>query len=425
MISISSLISGYFRVRPGRFGGLGRALSSRDYRLYACGHIAHVHGWWGNKLGLGWLTWELTGSAGWLGIVAFAGMIPVMLIAPFAGALTDRVGHRNCAMLAGGVASLVSGAIAVLALSGRLDLILLISLAITQGLFFGIEFPARQSLIAQLVGRENISAAIAFNTTVFQVGAFVGPVLAGILISTHGAGAAVLLFSASSVWMAFMMFLVRHRNPLSKERRDAGLLSDITDGFRYIAGNTSLRLLFLISFSSGFLLRPYIDLLPGFSDEIFHRGAEGLAMLNAVAGLGALVFGVFLIFRGRTKGLARIMMMGACCTPVLLALFAATTLFNVALAVLAFAAMMLIATHVCSYSLVQNLIDPAMRGRVISINAAISIGSPALGALMMGTLAEFIGLRPALATTAILALLAAMALVPSVRRHAADMEIDP
>lgn len=221
------------------------------------------------------------------------------------------------------------------------------------------------------------------------------------------------------------MFLVRHRNPLSKERRDAGLLSDITDGFRYIAGNTSLRLLFLISFSSGFLLRPYIDLLPGFSDEIFHRGAEGLAMLNAVAGLGALVFGVFLIFRGRTKGLARIMMMGACCTPVLLALFAATTLFNVALAVLAFAAMMLIATHVCSYSLVQNLIDPAMRGRVISINAAISIGSPALGALMMGTLAEFIGLRPALATTAILALLAAMALVPSVRRHAADMEIDP
>ena len=406
-------------------GGVGRALSSRDYRLYACGHIAHVHGWWGNKLGLGWLTWELMESAGWLGIVAFAGMIPVMLIAPFAGALTDRYGHRNCAMFAGGVASLVSGVIALLALSGRLDLPLLIALAIMQGLIFGVEFPARQSLIAQLVGRENISAAIAFNSTVFQVGAFVGPVMAGVLISTYGAGAAVLLFSTTSVWMSFMMFLIRHRNPLSLERREAGILSDIDDGFRYIAGNTSLRLLFLISFTSGFLLRPYIDLLPGFSAEIFHRGAEGLAMLNAAAGLGALVFGVVLVFRGRTKGLARIMMIGACCAPISLALFAATTQFSIALAALACAAVMMIAGQVGSYSLVQNLIDPAMRGRVISINAAISIGSPALGALMMGTLAEIVGLRPALATTAILALLVVIVVLPSIRRHADDMEVDP
>jgi MFS family permease len=321
-------------------------------------------------------------------------------------------------MFFGGVASIVSGTIAVLALTGRLDLTLLISLAILQGLLFGIEFPARQSLIAQLVGRGNISAAIAFNSTVFQVGAFVGPVLAGVLISTYGAGASVLMFSATTVWMAFMMFLIRHRNPLSSDRKDAGLLSDISEGFRYIAGNISLRLLFLISFTSGFLLRPYIDLLPGFSAEIFHRGAEGLAMLNAVAGIGALIFGVFLIIRGRTRGLARFMMIGACLAPVLLAVFAASTQFVVALGVLGCAAMMLIATHVCSYSLVQNLIDPAMRGRVIAINAAISIGSPALGALMMGMLAEIFGLRPALITTA------ALALIPLVRRHAETMEVD-
>ena len=72
------------------FGGFGRALSSPHYRLYACGHIANVFGWWGNRLGIGWLTWELTGSAGWLGIVAFAGMIPVTLVSPFAGVLADR-----------------------------------------------------------------------------------------------------------------------------------------------------------------------------------------------------------------------------------------------------------------------------------------------------------------------------------------------
>ena len=71
-------------------GGIGRALSSPHYRLYACGHIANVFGWWGNRLGIGWLTWDLTGSAGLLGVVAFAGMIPVTLVAPVAGVLADR-----------------------------------------------------------------------------------------------------------------------------------------------------------------------------------------------------------------------------------------------------------------------------------------------------------------------------------------------
>ncbi len=79
------------RFRPELLGGLGRAMSSRNYRFYALGHLAHVHGWWGNKLGIGWLTWELTGSAGWLGIIAFTGMIPVMVVAPFGGALLEPI----------------------------------------------------------------------------------------------------------------------------------------------------------------------------------------------------------------------------------------------------------------------------------------------------------------------------------------------
>lgn len=418
-------LTDFVRLRPELLGGLGRALSSQDYRLYACGHVAHVHGWWGNKLGLGWLTWELTGSAGWLGIVAFAAMIPVTLTAPFGGALADRHGHRRMALIAGAAGSIATAAIAVLALTGSLTLPLLISLAVMQGVLFGLEFPARQALIPQLVGRENIPAAVAFNSTTFQVGAFLGPVLAGAMITRYGAGASVGLFACTTLWMATMMLLIRHKSPISPERAAAGILDDMGEGFRYLAGNPALRLLLLMSFTSGLLLRPYVDLLPGFADEVFQRGAEGLAELNAAAGLGAFSVALVLLFRSRTKGLARTMMTGAVLAPLGLALFAATDRFEIALAVLFVSAMLMLATHVGAYSLVQSMIAPAMRGRVIAINAAISIGSPALGALLMGQLAEFAGLRPAIACTAVTAFVVVICLLPELRRRAPEMEGDP
>ena len=184
-------------------------MSSRNYRLYALGHLAHVHGWWGNKLGIGWLTWELTESAGWLGIVAFTCMIPVMVVAPFGGALGDRYGHRRMAIMIGALGGVVTATIAGLAMTGAMTVPILLTLTFCQGLTFGVEFPARQALIPQLVDRANISAAIAFNATTFQVGSFIGPVLAGVAISAYGAGASILIFAISTIWMVTMMYMIR------------------------------------------------------------------------------------------------------------------------------------------------------------------------------------------------------------------------
>jgi len=420
-----SLSSRIFHIRPELLGGFGRALSSRDYRLYACGHVAHVFGWWGNRLGLGWLTWELTGSAGWLGIVAFSGMIPVMLIAPLAGALADHYGHRRAALIAGTGGGIVTLTLAALASMGEMTVALLLTLSVLQGAMFGFEFPARQALIPQLVGRQNISAAIAFNSTTFQVGAFVGPVIAGLLISNFGAGASIGLFGCTTVWMATMIFLIRHRPPPDEDRKERRILADIGEGFRYLAGNPSLRLLLLLTFTSGVLIRPYTELLPGFSAEVFGRGAEGLAALTSAAGLGALTSALFLVFRGRTRGLVRIMLTGMSCAALGLVMFTATESFTLALGVIALMSMMLLAGHVGAYSLVQNMSAPAMRGRVISFNAAVSVGSPALGALLLGWVAEMVGLRWALAGAACIAFMVVISVIPAVRRHAAEMEAEP
>ena len=406
------------------FGGFARALSSPHYRLYACGHIANVFGWWGNRLGIGWLTWELTGSAGWLGIVAFAGMIPVTLVSPFAGVLADRHGHRQMAMLAGIFGGSVSVALALLTIYGETTIPILLGLSILQGVAFGTEFPARQALIPQLCKRENLSAALAFNATTFQVGTFLGPVLAGFLITRWGTGASIMLFAATNYWMALMILFIRFRPEPRDPRDNRSFLTEIAGGFRYIAQTPSLRLLFMIAFTSGLLLRPYTELLPGFSGEVFGRGPEGLAALTAAAGFGALACGLLLVFRGRARGLVNIMLGGAVCGSVMLAVFAATNTLNAGIAVLAVASFLMLACHVGAYSLIQNTTDAEMRGRVISVNVSISIGAPALGALMIGWLAEAFGLQWAVAASALLALVIMLVLLPSVRKQTAAMEAE-
>ncbi|CAN0437803.1 unnamed protein product [Discosporangium mesarthrocarpum] len=405
-------------------GGFGRALSSPHYRLYACGHIANVFGWWGNRLGIGWLTWELTGSAGWLGIVAFAGMIPVTLVSPFAGVLADRHGHRQMAMLAGVFGGSVTVILALLTIYGETTIPILLGLSILQGVAFGTEFPARQALIPQLCARENLSAALAFNATTFQVGTFLGPVLAGFLITRWGSGASIMLFGITNFWMALMILFIRFRPEPRDPRDNSGFLSEIAGGFRYIAATPSLRLLFMIAFTSGLLLRPYTELLPGFSDAVFGRGPEGLAALTAAAGFGALACGLVLVFRGRARGLVNIMLGGAIFGSIMLAAFAATDTLTLGVGVLAVASFLMLACHVGAYSLIQNATDAEMRGRVISVNVSISIGGPALGALMIGWLAEAVGLQWAVTASALLALAIVLILLPSVRRQAPVMEAE-
>jgi MFS family permease len=419
------LIRRIITAHPELFGGVARALSQRNYRLYALGHVAHVHGWWGNRLGIGWLTWELTEQATWLGIITVASMLPAMIAAPFAGAVGDRYGHRRTAITGGLAGTVITASLGFLALTGRIDLESLVLFTILQGLIFGFEFPARQALIPQLVGRQNISAAVAFNSTTFQLGTFVGPVIAAALIALINPGAAILSFAMTSAWMMLMLSLIDIAPLPRDEAASGGLLADMRAGFRYVAGERAIGLLFLLTFTTGFFLRPYTDLMPGFAAEVFERGAEGLGALNSASGFGALLVAIWLLTRSRTQGLVTILVVSSLLTTLALIAFAATPYFIAALFILALAAGGLIAAQVSAYSLVQTLARPDMRGRVISINISIGMGAPALGTLSIGWLADRIGLGGAVTIAAGLAMVIILLALPALRRRRAAMEAGP
>ena len=412
------------RLKLKPFGGVSRALAHREYRFYVSGHVVHVMGWWGNRIGLGWLAWELTRSPSFLGIIAFASLIPVMIIGPFAGALADRYGHRRVTLRSGFGLFLTTFAIGAIALSGNMTAPLLVALTLLQGLCFGIDFPARQSLIPQLVDRASISAAVALNASSFHMGAFVGPVIAGVLITGIGSGASILMSAATTAWMLTMIWLIRRDPVRPRDPGAPGIVADLLEGFRYVGQTPSLLFLLGMSFAGGLLIRPFHDLLPGFADSVFGRGVEGLATLNAAAGLGALVGALFLLARGRTEGLTRIMLTGAFLAGAALFLFTLTDRFWLAAGMIFTVSLSLLTVQVGSNSLLQTIARPDMRGRTISMSSSMSVGGPALGALAMGFLADRFGLQFVLGISAVAGMLIYLAMAPALLRRRKNMEED-
>ncbi len=413
------------RLKLNSLGGISRALSHREYRFYVSGHIVHVMGWWGNRIGLGWLAWELTRSPSFLGIIAFASLIPVMIIGPFAGALADRHGHRRVALRAGFALFMTTFAIGAIALAGQMTTSLLVALTLLQGLFFGVDFPARQALIPQLVDRRSISAAVALNATCFHTGSFVGPVIAGVLITGIGSGASILMSAGTSAWMLTMISLIRRDPVRPRDPGAPGVFADFLEGFRYLRRTPALLFLLAMAMVGGMLIRPFHDLLPGFADTVFGRGAEGLATLNAAAGLGAMAGALFLVVRGRTEGLTRIMLTGAFVAGATLFLFTLTGEFWVAAGLIFMVALSLLTVQVGGNSLLQTIARPDMRGRTISLAASVSVGGPAIGALAMGFLADRFGLQLVLGIAAVAGILVYLAMAPALLKHRRNMEQDP
>jgi MFS family permease len=165
------------------FGGIGTALAIRDYRIYWLGQAISVQGVWIWRISSGVLIFQLTHSPAWLGFISVIYFVPLIFVGPLAGAIADRVGHRRTAIVTIWVAISISFAMAVLSFLGLMNPYILAALVAVLGVGHAFDFPARQVLIQILVGREQMSAAIALNSTTFNTAAFTGPAIGAALLA--------------------------------------------------------------------------------------------------------------------------------------------------------------------------------------------------------------------------------------------------
>ena len=334
-------------------GGFKRAFSNRNLRIYWAGNAFSVVGFWLHRMALGWLTWELTESTIWLGTIGFWSLFPSVILSPLAGAAGDRWGLRRVPAISLIIMGGFGVGLAILTLTDQVTIEWLLTLTILQGVVVSFDLANRQALVPSLVGRDDLPAAIAVNSKTFHAGGFVGPAIFGITFPFIGVGGAFVISSVSYFFFAALLLMIRLEQEVALRNRAAGLFGDIKEGFKYVAGEPGVMVVFTVSAIGHLLIRPYIDMLPAFSAEIFDRGAEGLATMQAVTGLGALFAGILLAWHSQRRGLTRWMAAASFATTTCIFLFSLTDRYEVGLAILFVLGFALLSGAVCSQALVQ------------------------------------------------------------------------
>jgi len=256
-------------------------------------------------------------------------------------------------------------------------------------------YPVRLSLIHALVGRAVLTSAIGINALAFNIARIGGPALAGLIILQWGVGPAFAFTAAADVVFIAALYRIRlTARETTPERKPLGQIpAEIMEGFRYARSHPGLGPLLVILMVTTVAARPVNDLYAGFADDVFGRGADGLAWLTSMLGFGALIGSVYLANRESAVGLTDLLIKSVLVFVVSLIAFTATDIFWFALICTAFAGVSVVIVGVAEQTLVQAAVASDMRGRMLSMYTLIARGFPSIGALIMGYLASFVGLR--------------------------------
>lgn len=374
-------------------GGIGRAFSNPNYRVYQTGNSFSLIGTWVQRLAVGWLAWELTHSGAWLGAIAAAELAPSILMGPVGGAVADRVNRVLLLKIMQSMLGLTAVVMAAATFAGVMTPWLLLGLNLMAGTVVSFGQPARLSMVRSLVRTEDLPAAVATNSILWNTARFIGPAVAGVLISQAGVGWA---FAFNAVTYLAFLFALQRLNlprPAVAARKRASILADMREGVAYAAGHPGVGPILLLLIANAVTVRPYVELLPGFSDVVFGRGVDGLAMLTAAIGVGAISAGVWVGGRPGFKGLTRLAIDGVLVMALAAILFAATNLFWIGLIGAALSGAAMVVSGVAMQSLIQNATDTSVLSRVLSLYGLSFRAGPAAGALIMGVASEVVGLQ--------------------------------
>jgi predicted MFS family arabinose efflux permease len=388
----------------GGFGNIARAFSHRNYRVYISGNAIQLVGTWMQRVSVGWLTWTLTHSGTWLGIMSMAEFLPVLFVSPLAGVLADRkdrVGIIRVTQLYG---CFTATLLAILVGTGFISSQVLFALVLLLGFNQGIAQPARLALIPTLVDREALPSALAINSIVFNAARFIGPAMAGLLIARVNIAAA---FAANAItYIAFQISLANLRDiPPLPVRAAQNAMRASLEAYSYASRHPGIAPMLMLFAVTTIGTRGFIELFPGFADNVFHRGPQGLAMLTSTVGLGAIFGGLWMLIRSQISGLTTIVLTNTLIMSLAIIAFTATDSFTMALPCVFIAGAAMVITGIGAQTLIQASTDRGMAGRVMALYGMIFRAGPALGAVVMGSASEHFGLRWPLAIGAVVSCL--------------------
>jgi MFS family permease len=367
-----------------------RSLRARNYRLFISGQLISLIGTWMQTVAQAWLIYRLTGSAALLGLIGFAGQIPVFVLAPLGGVIADRV-NRHRVLIATQTSMMVLALLlAALTLSARVAVWEVFTLAALLGVANAFDIPARQAFVAEMVEREDLANAIALNSSMVNGARIVGPAIAGLVVAAVGEGWCFLINGLS--YVAVLAALLRmHVKPSGAPSSMPSAWDSIVEGFAFAWQKTPVRALLLLLGLVSLMGMPYSVLMPIFAEEILHGGPDSYGLLMSASGVGALAAAATLTVRKSVRGLGRWVALSAAGFGVCLIGFSVSRALWLSALLLVPAGFCMMMEMASSNTLIQSMVPDRLRGRVMAVYSMMFMGMAPLGALMAGFLATRLG----------------------------------
>jgi MFS family permease len=369
-----------------------RALRHRNYRLFFGGQIVSLAGTWITTTATSWIVYRLTGSALLLGLVGFAGQFPAFLLGPFSGILVDRWDRQRLLVATQTISMLQSFALAALTLSGHITVGAIVLLSVVQGIVNAFDMPGRQAFLFTMIENKNdLSNAIALNSSMVNVARLVGPSIAGVVIAATNEGWCFLIDGVS--YSAVIVALLRMRIPRAPEANAhrAGARQLFTEGWTYAFGSRPIRSIIMLLALVSLVGVPYSVLMPVFATKVFHGGPSTLGLLMTASGCGALIGALWLATRKSVIGLSRIITLASASFGVGLIAFSFSPVLWMALPCLVVAGFGFMVQMASSNTVIQTIVEDEKRGRVMSFYMMAFLGTAPFGSLMAGWMSVRIG----------------------------------
>ncbi|MHC6594560.1 MFS transporter [Arthrobacter sp. C152] len=395
------------------------SLQSRNFRLYFFGQSMSQIGTWTQKIAQAWLVLELTDSGALLGVTLALQALPTLLFTAWGGLLADRMDKRRILLWTQTASILPAIVLGLLTATGTTSLWMVLVTAVVLGTIEAFDKPARQTFIAEIVGRQYLTNALTLNNITINSGKLVGPAIAGVLITSVGLAASFFVNAASFGIVLIALIFVRadHLTPTTHAARTKGQL---LEGMRHVLSRPRLLGPLLLLTVTGLLAWEWTVTLPLLARDVFHGDAQVASSMFVAMGAGAVV-GVLAI-AGILKATTGRLIIASFIFGSLLLATAFAPVIQTTLGLLFLLGAAGVAYRVITTSLAQLEADPTMRGRTMSLFVIAVGGTSPISAPLLGWLCEAIGVQATLAAGGIGTALASMGTWIYMRNHKAPLE---
>ena len=369
------------------------AFKSRNYRLYFIGQSISLVGTWMQKTAVSWVVYSLTHSKFMLGVTLFATMFPSFVLSFLGGVVSDRYNRYKVLLLTQIISMAQAVLLTVYIYFGHYNIVGVLTLSVLLGIVNAFDVPARQSLVYDMVeDKKDLPNALALNSSMVNLSRLIGPGIAGVAIEYLGDTICFGLNALSFVAVIISLLLMRLPAYVPK-LHTKNVIGELREGIAYIARTPSISFIILMLALISLFVLPYSTLMPVYARDIFHGSASTFGIIDSAIGLGAFTGAIFLASQKPGANLRKILAINTMVFGSGLVLFSHCNDYPLALAFAVVSAFGMMSQITISNTLIQTMVAPDMRGRVISIYAMAFFGMQPLGGLITGAISQRIGVE--------------------------------